>query len=143
MSNIKFKEKVNLKSEAASVHLIEPIVMRMNEIIGLQDDKINEIIITCSEAVNNAIQHGNKFDEDKEVRFELIACEKAVEVIVRDEGCGFDPDAVANPLDEENLFKPSGRGIFFIKELSDRTSIISTPEGTTINFVFELKDKCK
>lgn len=140
MNKIKFKEIIRLSSEEKSVHKIEPLIKNMSEMLNLHKDKYYDIHVCCTEAVNNAIQHGNKFDTDKEVSFELIACEKAVEVIVRDEGNGFDPDAVANPLDEENIFKPSGRGIFIIKELSDRTSIISTPEGTMINFVFEIKD---
>lgn len=140
MNEIKFKEILRLSSEEKSVHQIEPIIRDMSAKLNLQEEKYYDIHICCTEAVNNAIEHGNKFDTDKKVSFELIACEKAIEVIVKDEGNGFDPNAVANPLDEENIFKPSGRGIFIIKELSDRTSIISTPEGTTINFVFDLKD---
>jgi serine/threonine-protein kinase RsbW len=51
------------------------------------------------------------------------------EVRVLDEGAGFDPDHVANPLDPENVLKSSGRGIFFMRSFMDDVSIARRPEG--------------
>ena len=73
------------------------------------------------------------------MKFEVCAHDDVIEIIVKDEGDGFDPNEVSNPLDEENLFKSSGRGLFLIRELSDMTNIISNSRGTTVNFVFEIK----
>jgi serine/threonine-protein kinase RsbW len=83
--------------------------------------------------VINAIKHGNKEDRGKHVTVEFLLSprrdpsEFVVEVL--DEGEGFDPDAVANPLAVENVLKSSGRGIFFMRSFMDDVSITRRPEG--------------
>lgn len=134
-----FQELLTLPSEQKSVKLIEPIIDKLRAAVDLHIDLYYDLIITCTEAVNNAIIHGNKCDLEKKVNFELCANHDLIEVTVRDEGNGFDPESVSNPLEAENLFKSSGRGIFIIKELSNRTNIISTPNGTTVCFTFEIE----
>lgn len=135
----KFSKIISFPSERKSVKLLEPIIKELREVLSLHNDTYYDLLITCSEAVNNAIIHGNKCDKDKLVKFEIFAKNNQIEILVKDQGEGFDPGSVSNPLDEENLFKPSGRGIFLIKELSDRTNIISNSSGTTVNFIFEIK----
>jgi serine/threonine-protein kinase RsbW len=83
--------------------------------------------------VINAIKHGNREDYSKHdtVEFRLTPRQKPDEFVVQvfDEGEGFDPDAVANPLDPENVLKSSGRGIFFMRSFMDDVSIARRPEG--------------
>ena len=76
--------------------------------------------LALQEAVANAIRHGCRGDVSKHVQCS-VSCEESGEVamVVRDPGAGFDPRAVADPLDAANLLKPSGRGIFLINELMD------------------------
>ena len=81
----------------------------------------------------NAIKHGNKSDTSKHVYVEFEtgadAAIPALAIRVRDEGEGFDPETLANPLDPENLLKSSGRGIFLIRNFMDDVRLQRAPEG--------------
>lgn len=77
-----------------------------------------KIVLLVSEAVTNAIEHGNGYDESKKVLMDLKIGDK-VQITVEDEGEGFDPKSIQNPTDEANLLFDSGRGIFFIEEIAD------------------------
>ena len=85
------------------------------------------------EGVVNAIRHGCRDDTTKRITVELglEPPEKPVELVVRviDPGEGFDPDDVADPLAEENLLKPTGRGIFFMRRMMDDVTLRRPPEG--------------
>src|SRR4029434_5392061 len=83
------------------------------------------------EAVANAIKHGNKLDVKKKVSatFELQGNE--LEIRISDEGQGFDPSAVSDPLNPQNLLKPSGRGIFYMRTFMDRVQYEFHPGGGT------------
>jgi serine/threonine-protein kinase RsbW len=92
---------------------------------------VADIAISVSELVNNAIYHGNKNVTDKTVRVKVSRTKKGVQVAVTDEGGGFDPAEVADPIAEENLMKEVGRGIFIIRSLMDDVDIKPTDRGTT------------
>ena len=83
------------------------------------DDLTYQVVLLVSEAVTNAIKHGNRFDDGKQVRLEIVIREDRVIVCVQDEGQGFDPEAIENPLDESNLMRESGRGLFLMKRIAD------------------------
>jgi serine/threonine-protein kinase RsbW len=100
--------------------------------VGLDDDAIHWLGVAIRESVINAIKHGNQSDSSKHVFVEFEAHERAVPelmVRVRDEGAGFDPEAVADPLAPENLLKGSGRGIFLIRQFMDDVQLQRAPEG--------------
>jgi serine/threonine-protein kinase RsbW len=86
---------------------------------GVSADAIADLAISVSELVNNAILHGNRQDESKKVTLELHPTPGEVTVYIEDEGEGFDPEKVANPLEEQNILKEVGRGIFIIRSLVD------------------------
>lgn len=71
----------------------------------------------------------------KNVYIEMLSIENGVQIIVRDEGSGFDPDAVPNPLAPENLLKESGRGIFILKSLMDQVEFDFSHGGTQVTMV--------
>ena len=100
---------------------------------GLDEDATHWVSVAVRESVINAIKHGNREDRDKHVtiEFELSPRAHPAEFVVEvlDEGEGFDPDHVANPLDPENVLKSSGRGIFFMKNFMDDVRIARRPEG--------------
>ena len=79
-----------------------------------------QIVLLLSEAVTNAIEHGNAHDVSKHLKIELNVRKENVIIQVEDEGEGFDPNAVSNPLEDENLLNDSGRGIFFIEQIADK-----------------------
>lgn len=100
--------------------------------VGLDEDALHWVSVAIRESVINAIKHGNKSDVSKHVFVEFDtagAAEPALSIRVRDEGEGFDPETVANPLDPENLLKSSGRGIFLIRNFMDDVRLQRAPEG--------------
>ncbi len=136
MNDYIFKEIVNLPSNKESMGKIEPILMQVQTIADIPEDRFYNLLISVTEAVNNAIMHGNKFDPLKNVTVSLTATEDFVEIEVQDEGSGFDPDTVADPREPENLLKSSGRGIFIIKSLLDDVTFEKNDIGTKVTMKF-------
>ena len=101
--------------------------------IGLDEDSLHWVSVAIRESVINAIKHGNRNDTAKRVFVEFETATKAdvpeLAIRIRDEGEGFDPDQVANPLEAENLLKSSGRGIFLIRNFMDDVQLQRAPEG--------------
>jgi len=100
--------------------------------VGLDEDSLHWVSVAIRESVINAIKHGNKSDAAKHVFIEFeTATDQVPELAirVRDQGEGFDPETVANPLDPENLLKSSGRGIFLIRNFMDDVRLQRAPEG--------------
>ncbi len=101
--------------------------------IGLDEDSLHWVGVAIRESVINAIKHGNRSDASKHVfvEFETATPSDVPELTirVRDQGEGFDPETVANPLDPENLLKSSGRGIFLIRNFMDDMQLRRAPEG--------------
>ena len=101
--------------------------------VGLDDDALHWVSVAIRESVINAIKHGNRNDATKHVFVEFETDVRAhvpeLAIRVRDEGEGFDPQTVANPLDPENLLKSSGRGIFLIRNFMDDVRLQRAPEG--------------
>lgn len=95
---------------------------------GLGDEFVSSIDLAIRESVANAVKHGNKMDDTKDVEIRLIRNEAGFEMIVRDFGLGFDPEAIPDPTDPANLLKESGRGILFMRAFMDVVEW-SSPEG--------------
>ena len=100
--------------------------------VGLDEDAMHWVSVAIRESVINAIKHGNRNDASKRVFVEFGTSMGEVpelSIRVRDQGEGFDPERVANPLDPENLLKSSGRGIFLIRNFMDDVQLRRAPEG--------------
>jgi serine/threonine-protein kinase RsbW len=100
--------------------------------IGLDDDSLHWVGVAIRESVINAIKHGNRNDASKHVFVEFHSTAGAapeLAIRVRDQGAGFDPSTLADPLAPENLLKSSGRGIFLIRNFMDDVHLQRAPEG--------------
>lgn len=102
------------------------------------NDSFMNILIAFTEAINNAINHGNKKNSKKNVTVILEKSEKYFNIYVSDEGEGFIENEVPDPTLPENLLKQSGRGVFLIRKLTDSTYIESKNNGTIVKMVFNL-----
>jgi len=118
---------------------IEEITEGIAQQMGLSDDQQDNLSIAVTEAVGNAIVHGNKKDPSKTVQIVFRIKENSIRVSIQDQGGGFNPDKLADPLDPKNLMKESGRGLFILKSLMDKVSFQFSSQGTTLQF--ELKKK--
>jgi serine/threonine-protein kinase RsbW len=105
----------------------------LGRLSGLDDEALHWVGVAVRESVINAIKHGNRGDEGKHVHVEFTPIDgtrpSGIRIRVRDEGPGFDPDALPDPLAPENMLKSSGRGIFLIRSFMDELVLRRAPEG--------------
>ncbi|NTV44934.1 MAG: ATP-binding protein [Chlorobiales bacterium] len=112
-----------LQSTLTEVRRVEEMIKKMAEEYSFSETFIYDLMLIVTEATNNAVIHGNKLDESKTA---YLKCEidkkKGRDVLfieVHDEGTGFNPETLPDPLAEENLLKPSGRGVFLMKQFAN------------------------
>lgn len=117
----RFMNTINIQvpSLAENIRMIESFIDNAKERFHLDDDIYGNIMIAVTEAVNNAIKHGNNSDRSKNVQLTLHFQESLIKFTVKDEGSGFDHHNLPDPTAPENIEKPGGRGIFLMKHLSD------------------------
>ena len=141
MGTYEIKISEEYESTKKSLQHIEPLLNKIKEQIPIHLEKYYKILIAVSEAVNNAIIHGNKLDRNKKVKIDIKANKEKIEILVEDEGTGFDVDSLADPRTPENIMKESGRGVLLIKELSDISKFNKSGNGYSVFMVFFLGDK--
>lgn len=110
---------IQIPSIMENIRMIESFIDNAKEKFHLEDDIYGNIMIAVTEAVNNAIKHGNSGDKLKNVFLSLILEDSIIKFVVKDEGRGFDFENLPDPTSPENIEKPGGRGIFLMKHLSD------------------------
>ncbi len=110
---------IQVPSISENIRMIESFIDNAKDRFHLDDDIYGNIMIAVTEAVNNAIKHGNANDKAKNVHISLALEESMIKFIVKDEGPGFNYQNLPDPTAPENLEKPGGRGIFLMKHLSD------------------------
>lgn len=115
---------------------VDAFVERKLKEWGVKKDKRVDIAISVSEAVTNAVVHGNKNDLSKKVKVSLKGDSSCIEVTVEDEGAGFARECVQPPIGECDLFKKEGRGILIVEALMDKVEFLCEPgKGTTVKMV--------
>jgi len=129
-------EKVlTFSSTTANIAIVENLVDELCETHSIKEDFYGNILIALTEAVNNAIVHGNKLDEDKQVRVAVSHSGEVLKFTIQDEGPGFDYDNLPDPTAPENIEKPNGRGVFLMKNLADRCEFLE--DGTIVALEFD------
>ena len=125
--------KLQVHSNFDMLDFVQMVSDRMSHLGGLDEDAVHWIGVAVRESVINAIKHGNREDLEKlvTVEFTFAPTVEPSEMIVRvlDQGAGFDPEEIADPLAPENLLKASGRGIFFMKSFMDDVTLRRGTEG--------------
>ena len=125
--------RLELPSSFEWLDLVQILSDRLSVMAGLDEDGVHWVGVAVRESVINAIKHGNREDRHKHVTVEFALTPRAraerFTVRVLDEGEGFDPGAIADPLAPENILKSSGRGIFFMRSFMDDVAIERRPEG--------------
>ena len=124
--------RLEFTSTFEMLDFVQVVSDHVGQTAGLDDDTLHYMGVAIRESVINAIKHGNRNDASKHVFVEFETAKAAVpelSIRVRDQGEGFDPETVANPLEPENLLKSSGRGIFLIRNFMDDVQLQRAPEG--------------
>jgi serine/threonine-protein kinase RsbW len=126
--------KVHFPSLDENIRIVESFIDNAKEKFKLDDDIYGNIMVAVTESVNNAIRHGNKNDKKKNVHLSLSLNDNLIRFIIKDEGIGFDYHNLPDPTAPENIDKPSGRGIFLMKHLSDEVTFKN--EGSEVELCF-------
>ena len=119
MSNTTVIERLVIPSDLSNVSLVESLIDKVCADLNIHEDLYGNVLIAVTEAVNNAIIHGNAFNSAKSVVVEVNQDDESFTFRITDEGQGFDYMNLPDPTSPENIEKENGRGIFLIQNLSD------------------------
>jgi serine/threonine-protein kinase RsbW len=129
--------KLEINSDISNISQVESLIDTVSADLNLDEDNYGNVLIAVTEAVNNAIIHGNKSNLIKLVTVEVNKITKEVIFSIIDEGGGFDFTQLPDPTAPENLEKPDGRGIFLMKNLSDKVEFFNNGRKVCITFVVD------
>ncbi|HAE14578.1 MAG: ATP-binding protein [Chitinophagales bacterium] len=129
-------KELSLPSHPASVVQVESFIEDFRSLHQICDEVYGNMLVAITEAVNNAIIHGNQTDQQKQVTIHLQCRRNLVTCTVQDQGGGFDFNHVPDPTAPENLEKEGGRGIFLMKHLSDL--VVFSNDGSQVEIQFRL-----
>lgn len=127
-------KRLVIESSIENLALIEKLVDGLSETIKFNTDLYANILVSVSEAVNNAIVHGNKCSDIKIVELEYSFSSNHILFIIRDQGDGFDYYQVNDPTTPENIEKETGRGIYLMNSLADE--VIYNDIGNEVSLKF-------
>jgi serine/threonine-protein kinase RsbW len=130
--------KLKISSKTENLNLVEKMINNVCSQYSINEDNYGNILIALTEAVNNAIYHGNKSDPDKmvEIAFEPNGKNSFV-FTVKDEGKGFEYNSLPDPTDPDRIDQPNGRGVFLMRNLADKVEFFDG--GRTVAMSFNLK----
>lgn len=123
---------LSIDSQFENIELVQVLLEDSLQRLDLDEDSRYWIGIAIREAVANAIKHGNREDPEKQVTVRVRVVKQVLTIEVQDEGEGFEPTEVADPLAPDNLLKPDGRGIFYMKRFMDDIDYSFGPDGGTL-----------
>lgn len=128
--------KIEIPSLSENIRIVESFIDNVKDKFQIDDDIYGNIMVAVTEAVNNAINHGNNGDKSKNVVLSVTCEENLMRFTIQDEGPGFDYDSLPDPTAPENLNKLSGRGIFLMKHLADEVKFDDNGRKTELTFYF-------
>ena len=126
---------LEIHSTIEALDLVQAVTEHIARRLGFDEETLHWTAMAVRESVVNAITHGNDNDPAKRVFIDYSVSTgrtpSAFIVSVRDQGHGFNPETVKNPLTPENVLSTSGRGVFLIRQFMDHVSIQRAPQGGT------------
>jgi serine/threonine-protein kinase RsbW len=123
-----------LDSNPNNIAEVEPYIHLIFKELNLDESLFGNMLIALTEAVSNAIIHGNKCDESKKVIINTLSFADKICLRIEDEGNGFDPHNLPDPTAPENLLTPGGRGVFLMQHLADSVSFIENGRVIQLEF---------
>lgn len=129
------EQKISFPSVADNIGLVEKLINEICAAYGISEDHYGNILVAVTEAVNNAMQHGNKLDPGKKVNLSFLANDSSLMFEVTDQGPGFDYLNLPDPTNPENLEKPHGRGVFLMRHLADKVEFSDNGRSVQLNFM--------
>lgn len=129
-------ENLKISSDTQNIRLVERVIDDVCEQYKVNEDRYGNILIAVTEAVNNAITHGNHNNPEKSVTITYSIDPSSITFSISDEGSGFDYKNLPDPTAPENIDKINGRGIFLMKNLSDKIEFDENGKQVQLKFNF-------
>lgn len=129
---------LRVPSERQSITVVGPFLESIQELVRLGPQRLHDLHVAITEAVNNAIIHAHGCRADAMVDVEVCTTERSVMIVVRDYGMGFDPDQVPDPRLPENVLREGGRGVFLIRQLADAVEFRPGDPGMHVMITYNL-----
>jgi serine/threonine-protein kinase RsbW len=130
------ERELNIASKVESLREVEKLVDEVSSRCKLSSEKYGNVLIATLEAANNAILHGNKLDENKDVNILFYWTKRVLNLTVTDQGKGFDFKSIPDPTSPDNVQKVNGRGVFLMEKLSDKIDFVEN--GRIVKLEFNL-----
>ncbi len=130
------EKELNIVSKVESLREVEKLVDEVSSKCKLSSEKYGNVLIATLEAANNAILHGNKLDENKDVNIIFDWTKNVLNLTVTDQGKGFDFKNIPDPTCPDNVEKVNGRGVFLMEKLSDEIDFVEN--GRIVKLKFKL-----
>jgi len=127
---------LTIASKPENITQVECFIEKIQKLLNFRDELYGNILVALTEAVNNAIFHGNQTNESKSVDIQFVEASGNLEFKVADQGPGFDHENLPDPTAPENIEKPTGRGVFLMRSLSDSCEYENN--GNTVKLQFKL-----
>ncbi len=128
-----------VKSNTSLIPEVTDFVFDILNSVSLDEEMLSNLSLAISEALSNAMVHGNKLDPNKNVVITVDVFDTKVELSIKDSGQGFKPEEVPDPTKPENILRDSGRGIFIMQSFVDDLYYNFSEEGTELKLVFSIK----
>jgi serine/threonine-protein kinase RsbW len=123
---------ISIPSLRSNIRLVEQFILELNDELQLEESVLDRLMISITEVVNNGIIHGNGANADKHVHLRCECFADRLDFFVRDEGPGFLPENIPDPLDETNLLKEGGRGVLIIRAMMDTVEFRRLESGMEV-----------
>ena len=127
-------DSLTINSELENLPVVESLIDKVCQSVGVHEELYGNVLIAVTEAVNNAIIHGNKLDKDATVALDVYDDSEAFCFSVADSGRGFDHHHLPDPTAQENIEKENGRGIFLMRNLADEVQFNESGNRVTVLF---------
>ena len=126
-------------STLESVDVAESEIIKAAEEAGFDEDSLHQISMAARECLVNAVVHGNRYNRNKKVHLSVSNENGRFTIKIGDQGDGFERQEVPDPLQEENVLRHSGRGLFLMEAFMDEMSVAKAePSGTIVTLVKNL-----
>jgi serine/threonine-protein kinase RsbW len=130
------EKTLNISSKIENLRVVEKLIDEMSAECNLSSVIYGNILIATLEATNNAIMHGNKLDEKKQVQINCVLDNDELKISIKDQGNGFDFHSIPDPTAPENIENINGRGVFLMEKLSDKLSFFDN--GSKVELIFKV-----
>ncbi|HMD48027.1 MAG TPA: ATP-binding protein [Bryobacteraceae bacterium] len=130
------ERRMLLDSTLDSVEVAEKAVLQDAQAIGFGEDELHQLGMAVRESMVNAVVHGNRYNTRKKVHVSITKAPDRLTIVIADEGEGFDPASIPDPLAHENLLRQSGRGLLLMRAFVDEFQVRrGEPRGTEVRMV--------